>query len=128
MNIYDIIFSSSEAAIDIIHHISGEREKINYENISKLADYLKRITEDELNHPQLLTMMGNAIWPELEDQKTKKISELILQTHLFSKELSNFTKLPGERQLELAYACCDLNKSARGIPREYRTSINCLVA
>ena len=57
-------------------------------------------------------MWANAIYPNKQDWKGKKIDNLKLQIYLFKKDLESLSNLPYEKREKLMNACVDLSMSA----------------
>ena len=95
----DIALDASEAAVDIYNL------EYNSPAIKKVINFLRY---DELD----FEMWANAIYPNKEDWKGKKVDNLKLQICLFKKDLELLSTFPYEKREILMNACVDLSKSA----------------
>lgn len=89
------------------YSISKEIHEDNQEAVERLSTKLQEATEEPLDL-KLFCVISDMLWPMQEDKREKRKDDIILQTHLFAKELKNYQSLSRERQEELKDYCLEL--------------------
>ena len=108
-NYRDLAILASSSAIGIDSHIHGLIKEKNYLHIKELAKELEGLSKEKLS-PTCLVMLGEVVWPNIEDWEGKKKDDVYLQTNLFAKDLACFKEFPRERQEELRDVCVELSE------------------
>ena len=110
-NYRDLALLASLSAIGIDSHIHGLIKEKNYFHIKELAKKLGEFLKKQ-SDPTDLVMLGEVVWPNIEDWEGKKNDDVYLQINLFAKDLAYFKEFPRERQEELRDVCVELSKKS----------------